>query len=159
MTASHGAAPREPAPGLGRLPELAGQAASAGLRGEVSVDGTAYPLPPGADLAAFRTIQEVLTNIVRHSQARVARVRIGYLPEGVDCGTVRDAPDHRPAPPGRTNKSGCSGLAQRSTQRSQYADSHGGKNFSEASGRKTGILDTEPITRPLTSNRWLARTL
>ncbi|MFG2602235.1 sensor histidine kinase [Streptomyces sp. NPDC048514] len=69
-----GAAPRTPAPGLDRLPELVEQAATAGLT--VEVEGELPRLPPGADLAAFRIVQEALTNVVRHSGSRQARVRL-----------------------------------------------------------------------------------
>ncbi|MGW0826824.1 sensor histidine kinase [Streptomyces sp. NPDC002845] len=71
-----GDVPRAPAPGLDRLPELVEQAAGAGLT--VEVDGEAPTLPPGTDLAAFRIVQEALTNVVRHSGSRHARVRIAY---------------------------------------------------------------------------------
>ncbi|MFE9450373.1 sensor histidine kinase [Streptomyces sp. NPDC006739] len=71
-----GEAPRAPAPGLDRLPELVEQAASAGLT--VEVEGGPPRLPPGADLAAFRIVQEALTNVVRHSGSRHARVRLDH---------------------------------------------------------------------------------
>ncbi|MET8329759.1 sensor histidine kinase [Streptomyces sp. NPDC005181] len=73
-----GDAPRAPAPGLDRLPELVDQAASAGLTVAVETDGARNAVPPGTDLAAFRIVQEALTNVVRHSGSRSARVRIGY---------------------------------------------------------------------------------
>nr|WP_107120521.1 sensor histidine kinase [Streptomyces antibioticus] len=69
-----GDAPRAPAPGLDRLPELVEQAASTGLT--VTVEGTVPKLSPGTDLAAFRIVQEALTNVVRHSGSRHARVHV-----------------------------------------------------------------------------------
>ncbi|MFI8228451.1 sensor histidine kinase [Streptomyces sp. NPDC085900] len=71
-----GDAPRAPAPGLDRLPELVQQAASAGLT--VDVEGAPPRLTPGTDLAAFRIVQEALTNVVRHSGSRHARVHVGH---------------------------------------------------------------------------------
>lgn len=67
-------APRAPAPGLDRLPELVEQAGAAGLT--VHVEGHVPALAPGAGLAAFRIVQEALTNVVRHSQSRQARVTL-----------------------------------------------------------------------------------
>ncbi|MFD8224112.1 sensor histidine kinase [Streptomyces massasporeus] len=71
-----GDAPRAPAPGLDRLPELVEQAGSAGLT--VDVEGEPPRLAPGTDLAAFRIVQEALTNVVRHSGSRHARVHLAY---------------------------------------------------------------------------------
>jgi signal transduction histidine kinase len=71
-----GDAPRAPAPGLDRLPDLVEQAAGAGLT--VEIDGQAPRLPPGTDLAAFRIVQEALTNVVRHSGSRHARVHLDH---------------------------------------------------------------------------------
>ncbi|GAA4597513.1 sensor histidine kinase [Streptomyces violaceoruber] len=70
-----GDAPRAPAPGLDRLPELVEQAAGAGLT--VEVEGKPPRLSPGTDRAAYRIVQEALTNVVRHSGSRHARVRLG----------------------------------------------------------------------------------
>ncbi|MEU1472554.1 sensor histidine kinase [Streptomyces sp. NPDC005761] len=75
-----GDAPRSPAPGLDRLPELVEQAASTGLTVTVETEGVRGAVPPGADLAAFRIVQEALTNVVRHSGSRTAQVRVGYGP-------------------------------------------------------------------------------
>jgi signal transduction histidine kinase len=87
-----GEAPRSPAPGLDRLPELLQQAAAAGLTTGVEETGERVPLPPGADLAAFRIVQEALTNIVRHSGARTARIRLAYLPGMLDLRVDDDGP-------------------------------------------------------------------
>lgn len=77
-----GDAPRAPAPGLDRLPELVEQASSAGLT--VDVEGEPPRLAPGMDLAAFRIVQEALTNVVRHSGSRHARVHLAH-----DSGALR----------------------------------------------------------------------
>ncbi|HEY3682023.1 MAG TPA: sensor histidine kinase [Streptosporangiaceae bacterium] len=73
-------APRAPTAGLGELDDLLDRARSAGLAVDMSTDGRARPLPPGADLAAFRIVQEALTNVVRHAGAEHVSVTIGYHP-------------------------------------------------------------------------------
>ncbi|SOD63013.1 Histidine kinase [Streptomyces zhaozhouensis] len=78
-----GAAPRAPSPGVDRLPELLAQARDAGLEATLTTEGRPTGLPPGADLAAFRIVQEALTNTVRHSASRTARVRLAYTPDGL----------------------------------------------------------------------------
>lgn len=87
-----GDAPRAPAPGLDRLPELVEQAAAAGLTVTVEADGTARALTPGVDLAAFRILQEALTNVVRHSGARTARVRLAWQPRALELRVDDDGP-------------------------------------------------------------------
>ncbi|MBP8539065.1 sensor histidine kinase [Streptomyces sp. MK37H] len=87
-----GAAPRSPAPGLDRLEELTGQAADAGLAVRVEVEGARTALPPGADLAAFRIVQEALTNIVRHSGSRNAHVLLHYAPGELELRVDDDGP-------------------------------------------------------------------
>jgi len=76
-------APRSPAPGLDRLPELIELTRAAGLGVDVEVAGQAPPLPAAVHLAAYRIIQESLTNVARHAgRARVA-VRVTYDDAGV----------------------------------------------------------------------------
>jgi len=72
-------APRAPAPSLSRLDGLVAQAAAAGIEVELAVDGTPRPLPAPVDLAAFRIVQEALTNVTRHAgSSRSAFVHVHY---------------------------------------------------------------------------------
>jgi signal transduction histidine kinase len=100
------AAPRSPAPGLDRLPELVAQAKDAGLDVRLVTEGTPRPLPQGVELAGFRIVQEALTNILRHSAARSAEVRVGYPAVGGLELTVRDP---GPASAGGGSRAGGSG--------------------------------------------------
>ncbi|MFE0674479.1 sensor histidine kinase [Streptomyces sp. NPDC058867] len=68
----------EPAPGLARLPELIAAYESAGLDVTVTTEGEPRPLSPGADLTAYRIVQEALTNVSKHASAHSARVRFTY---------------------------------------------------------------------------------
>jgi signal transduction histidine kinase len=70
------AAPRTPAPGLDRLPALAGEA---GFPVDVTVRGRPRPLPAEIDRAAYRIVQEALTNVRRHGGgAATAQVTVDY---------------------------------------------------------------------------------
>ena len=71
-------APRSPVPGLDRLPELVEFTRAAGLTVEVEVTGTARPLPAAVELAAYRIIQESLTNVARHAGRVRVTVRVTY---------------------------------------------------------------------------------
>jgi signal transduction histidine kinase len=41
------------------------------------------PLPPGVDLAAYRVVQEALTNTMRHARGAEASVSIGHTDDGL----------------------------------------------------------------------------
>jgi len=73
-----GEAPRAPAPGLGRLDDLVAGANAAGITVTTRTEGEPRGLSAGVDLAAFRIVQEALTNVARHAGPASATVTIRY---------------------------------------------------------------------------------
>jgi signal transduction histidine kinase len=66
----------EPQPGLDRLDGLVERVRAAGVPVHVTVE-VPEPLPPGVDLAAYRVVQEALTNTIKHAEGAAAFVEIG----------------------------------------------------------------------------------
>lgn len=75
--------PAEPTPGLDRVGELIESYRAAGLRIETVVSGTPTPLPTAADLVAYRTVQESLTNVRKHAGHAEVVIDFDYRPEQV----------------------------------------------------------------------------
>jgi signal transduction histidine kinase len=67
-----------PAPGLPDLDRLAERAGQAGVRVDLRVCGERPWLPPGLDLAAYRVIQEAVTNVIKHAATDQCRVIVTY---------------------------------------------------------------------------------
>ena len=76
-------APLVPSPGLDRLDELAATARAAGIAVELEREGVPRPVPAGVDAAAYRIVQEALTNTVRHSGGGGATIRLCYDTEAL----------------------------------------------------------------------------
>jgi signal transduction histidine kinase len=76
-------APRSPTSTLARLDDLVSQAAAAGLEVHAETDGAVRPLPFGVDVAAFRIVQEALTNVTRHARGATATVHVSYGDEAL----------------------------------------------------------------------------
>ena len=77
------AAPVDPLPGLDRVDELIGSFTSAGLLVTREVAGQPRSLPEAADLAAYRVIQESLTNTSKHASSPAVRIRLEYEPDAL----------------------------------------------------------------------------
>jgi signal transduction histidine kinase len=100
-----------PVPGLGELRELLEQARAAGLAVTYTLSGTPRDLPEGAELAAYRVVQESLTNTRKHAGlAASAAVRLRYEPDGL---TVEVTDDGLASPTPGSGGHGLAGLRER----------------------------------------------
>jgi signal transduction histidine kinase len=124
-------AAREPTAGLDGLDDLVSRTTAVGVT--LEVHGERRPLPASIDLAAFRIVQEALTNIVRHAGAGAATVELTY---GADELTVQVDDDGR----GRGAFGG--------RRAASAADGEGGGNgipgMRERAGALGGTLDAGP---------------
>ncbi|MGW6204495.1 sensor histidine kinase [Streptomyces sp. NPDC055089] len=103
--------PTTPSPGLSRVDELVSSATRTGLDVRVEQSGTRSPLPASVDLAAYRIVQESLTNAVKHSGARHVVVRIHHGERQLTL-TVQDD-GHGAARSRHQDGSGITGMTQR----------------------------------------------
>ena len=93
-------APTRPSPGLALLDELAQHLQAAGVEVEIDRRGARDQLPSTLDATGFRIVQEGLTNILRHSAARLARVRIDVAHGDVTIEVEDDGPYRATPEPG-----------------------------------------------------------
>jgi signal transduction histidine kinase len=82
-------APVAPTPGVGELPALVERARSGGNRIDLRIDGSLTEIPAPIGLAAYRIVQEALTNVMRHAAGASAQVRVFRTPD-VLCVEVDD---------------------------------------------------------------------
>ncbi|MCF3142757.1 sensor histidine kinase [Streptomyces platensis] len=97
--------PRAPQPTIHDLPALARQVAGAGLEVSSTAEGEPRPVPADCGAAAYRIVQEALTNVVKHAGADHAEVRLCWCDDGLE---IRVIDDGRGA--GKNLPSGGSGL-------------------------------------------------
>ena len=107
--------PRDPAPGLARLRALVAGAEAAGLAVRTVTEGEPRPLAAGLDLAAYRIVQEALTNVARHAGARTATVRVAYGAADLVIEVDDDGRGPSGAGDGTGTGSGIAGMRERAT--------------------------------------------
>jgi signal transduction histidine kinase len=99
---------RSPLPGLARLDALAARTSRSGAPVRVETTGSPRPVPGPVDLAAYRVVQESLTNVLRHAGPATVTVRVDYLSDAVSVEVLDDGRGG-PAEPGQ----GIAGMRQR----------------------------------------------
>ena len=106
--------PTQPAPGPAQLDALIAGARRAGLETTFTVTGEPVPLPAAVDLAAYRIVQESLTNAIRHAGPATAAVSLGYHPGELRI-EVTDTGRGQPAgwPRARAAGHGLAGMRER----------------------------------------------
>ena len=87
---SEEAAALAPQPSLGRLDALVDKARRAGLPVDLQIEGAPVELPPGVDLAAYRVVQEGLTNALKHARATRAEVQVRYCDGQIEVSVTND---------------------------------------------------------------------
>jgi signal transduction histidine kinase len=98
-----------PQPGLDQLEELIDAARGAGTPVRLIREGRAQPLAAGVDLAAYRIVQEALTNARRHAPGAAVEVELRYA-DGTLHVAIRD---EGPGPSGAAEGHGLLGMRER----------------------------------------------
>ncbi|SDP36007.1 Signal transduction histidine kinase [Lentzea jiangxiensis] len=78
------------APGLDDLPELLENARATGLDVSHGVYGAPREVPSGVALSAYRVVQEALTNVVKHADAKHVDVRMRFLDSALEVEITDD---------------------------------------------------------------------
>jgi len=127
--------PTEPAPSLVRLDALAAGVRAAGLPVTVTVTGEPRPLPALTDVAAFRIIQEALTNSIRHAGPATAAVAVRYAGDSLLI-EVTDSGRGPAGPSGLVGPGGPAGATQ--------GAGHGMRGMRERAAAAGGTIEIGP---------------
>jgi signal transduction histidine kinase len=126
------AAPLTPAPVAAEIEQLVTQAREAGMRVSHTVEGAVRPLPGGLSLAAYRIVQEALTNVRKHAGPEAAaEVTLRYGPDEL---LVRVADDGR----------GAAGLPRYSATPTEDPTGHGLAGMRERAAIYGGTVQAGP---------------
>jgi signal transduction histidine kinase len=100
-----------PQPDLDQLSALVDRMHQAGLPIELTIEGTARPLPAGVELTAYRVVQEALTNALKHACPTKVELVIRYSPRQLDLIVLNNGIAH--AHNGNGNGHGLIGMNER----------------------------------------------
>jgi signal transduction histidine kinase len=107
------AAPIHPTRVLSEVPDLAAPLRAAGVRVDLDLDGPEERVPSPVGAAAYRIVQEALTNVLRHADASSAAVRVAIGARSVEIDVRNDGVGSATAPPPNGAGTGLRGMAER----------------------------------------------
>jgi signal transduction histidine kinase len=113
----NGAAPRAPTAGLERVGDLVENARRAGLVVRLDISGAPRPVRTETDLAAYRILQESITNVVRHADAHVVRCDVVYERDGLRVVVDDDGRGTSMSALGESGGTGIAGMRERAAAR------------------------------------------
>ena len=90
-------APLAPQAGMANADALVARVREAGLPVELRVEGESRPLPPGVDVAAYRILQEALTNALKYAGGATTHALVRFSRDAVEIDVVDEGTLHSPA--------------------------------------------------------------
>jgi signal transduction histidine kinase len=121
-----GDAPLPAQPGVSEIPALIERVREAGVAVELCVEGQPRAIPGGVGVAAYRIVQEALTNVLNHAHGASSRVMVRLSDGALELEIVDDGPRHdgarRDSPAGR----GLAGMRERVATLGGTLDAHPG---------------------------------
>jgi len=81
-----------PQPAIAQIPALIAGLAGSGLEVSLEISGEPQSAPPGVELAAYRIVQEALTNCLKHAAPTRARVSLSWSAQALSIAIADDGP-------------------------------------------------------------------
>jgi len=121
-----GDAPLSPQPGVTEIPSLIEQVREAGMGVELCVEGEPRVVSGGAAIAAYRIVQEALTNVLKHAGGAPTRVVLRWADGALELEIVDRGPRQNGAPHGASRGRGLAGMRERAAMYGGTLEAHPG---------------------------------
>jgi signal transduction histidine kinase len=106
-------APLTPQPGITEIPALVDQVREAGIAVELWVEGEPRELPRGLAIAAYRIVQEALTNVIKHADGAPSHVILRWSDTTLELEIIDDGAPHDGGSPDAPIGRGITGMRER----------------------------------------------
>jgi signal transduction histidine kinase len=119
-----GAAPLSPQPGVTEIPSLIEHVQQAGVDVELCVAGQPRPVSSGVAVAAYRIVQEALTNVLKHADGAPTRVDLHWTGGALELEILDQGPRHDDARQDAHAGRGLAGMRERAAMYGGTLEAH-----------------------------------